>query len=91
MSANHPLRTLGWSPGPPANGWATILWHTSRRPDEDQLYVEEPPQRVRVTISPDVIGAHLAQLPTRKEMYRAILLGVTTGACLVQCLAWIFR
>src|SRR6516225_7179181 len=26
-------------------------------PDEDQLYVETPPQRVRVTISPDAIAA----------------------------------
>jgi hypothetical protein len=49
-------------------------------PDEDQLYVETPPQRVRVTISPDAIAARLAQLPTRKEMWRAVLLGVTTGA-----------
>jgi hypothetical protein len=37
------------------------------------------------------IADRLAQLPTRKEMYRAVLLGVTTGACLVQCLAWLFR
>jgi hypothetical protein len=60
-------------------------------PDEDQPSFEDPPQRVRVTISPDPIGARLAQLPTRKEMYRAVLLGVTTGACLVQCLAWLFH
>jgi hypothetical protein len=60
-------------------------------PDEDQLCVETPPQRVKVAISPDAIGARLAQLPTRKEMYRAVLLGVTTGACLAQCLAWLFR
>jgi hypothetical protein len=60
-------------------------------PDEDQLYVEAPPQRVRVTISPDAIAARLAQLPTRKEMWRAVLLGVTTGAGLVECLAWLFR
>ena len=28
---------------------------------------------------------------SRKEMYQAVLFGVTTGAALVQCLAWIFR
>jgi hypothetical protein len=44
-----------------------------------------------VVVSKDAIAERLAQLPTRKEMYGAILLGVTTGACLVQCLAWLFR
>jgi hypothetical protein len=62
--------------------------------DEDQRSVETPPrtaQRVTVMISADAIAARLAQLPTRTEMRRAVLLGVTTGACLVQCLAWRFR
>ena len=49
------------------------------------------PRPVHVTISAGGIAARLAELPTRKEMYRAVLLGVTTGACLVQCLAWTFR
>jgi hypothetical protein len=57
-------------------------------PDEDQR--SRNPQ-VRVVVSKDVIADRLAQLPTRKEMYRAILLAVTTGACLVQCLAWLFH
>jgi hypothetical protein len=57
-------------------------------PDEDQR--SRNPQ-VRVVVSKDAIAERLAQLPTRKEMYRAVLLGVTTGACLVQCLAWLFR
>jgi hypothetical protein len=58
-------------------------------PDEDRRY---PSQRsVTVMVSADRIAARLAQLPIRKEMYRAVLLGVTTGACLVQCLAWLFR
>jgi hypothetical protein len=57
-------------------------------PDEDYGYPNQRP--VTVMISAEGIAAHLAQLPTRKEMYRAILLGVTTGACLVQCLAWLF-
>jgi hypothetical protein len=57
-------------------------------PDEDQR--SRNPQ-VRVVVSKDPVAERLAQLPTRKEMYRAILLAVTTGACLVQCLAWLFR
>jgi hypothetical protein len=36
---------------------------------------------VTVMISAEGIVERLAQLPTRKEMYRAVLLGVTTGAC----------
>jgi hypothetical protein len=46
---------------------------------------------VTVTVSADALAARLAKLPTCKEMYRAVLLGVTTGACLVQCLPWLFR
>jgi hypothetical protein len=49
------------------------------------------PRPVTVTVSAEGLGARLDQLPTRKEMWRAVLLGVTTGACLVQCLAWLFR
>ena len=64
--------------------------------DEDQLYVVAPPQstprRVPDTVvSGEWLAERLAELPTRKEMYRAVLLGVATGACLVQCLAWLFR
>jgi hypothetical protein len=64
--------------------------------DEDQLYVttppHKPPRRVPAdTISVEWLAERLEQLPTRKEVYRAVLLGVTTGACLVQCLAWLFR
>jgi hypothetical protein len=56
-------------------------------PDDDQ-----PHQRpVTVIISAEGIAERLAQLPTRVEMYRAVLLGVATGASLVQCLAWLFR
>jgi hypothetical protein len=50
------------------------------------------PRAVTVMISAEGIAARLAELPTRKEMYRAVrLISVTTGACLVQCLAWLFR
>jgi type II secretory pathway component PulL len=58
-------------------------------PDEDHRYPNQRP--VTVMISAEGIAARLAELPTRKEMYRAVLLGTTTGACLVQCLAWLFR
>ena len=64
--------------------------------DEDQLYVTTPPlggppRRVPDTVSGEWLAERLAELPTRKEMYRAVLLAMATGACLVQCLAWIFR
>jgi hypothetical protein len=42
-------------------------------------------------ISAEGLVARLDRLPTRVEMYRAVLLGMTVGAGLVQCLAWIFR
>jgi hypothetical protein len=76
-------------PRPPASGWGSHPCRTELMPDEDHRY---PSQRsVTVMVSADDIAARLAQLPTRKEMYRAVLLGVTTGACLVQCLGWLFR
>jgi hypothetical protein len=66
-----------------------ILWHTEPMPDEDHCY---PSQRsVTMMVSAKGIAARLAELPTRKEMYWALSRGVTTGACLVLCLAWIFR
>jgi hypothetical protein len=49
------------------------------------------PQPVTVTISAEGLAARLDQLPTRKEMYRVALPATATGACLVQCLAWLFR
>jgi hypothetical protein len=40
-----------------------------------------PHQRsVTVMISADALTERLAQLPTRVELYRAVLLGVTAGA-----------
>jgi hypothetical protein len=51
---------------------------------------DQRPQ-VSIVVSAQAIAERLAQLPMRKEMYRVVLLGVTTGACLVQCLAWLFR
>ena len=63
-------------------------------PEDDQRYVETPPHtpgRVTVMISADALAARLEQLSTRTEMWRAVLLGVTIGAYLVQCLARLFR
>jgi hypothetical protein len=39
----------------------------------------------------EFIMERLARMPTRKEIWRAALLGVTTGACLVQGLALLLR
>jgi hypothetical protein len=58
-------------------------------PDENHRYPHQRP--VTVMISAEGIAERPAQLPTRKEMYRAVLLGVTTGAWLVQSLAWLFH
>ena len=64
--------------------------------DEDQLDIREPPHKPPRRVPADTIAVEwlterFEQLPTRKEIYRVALLGVTTGACLVQILAWIFR
>ena len=58
-------------------------------PDEDRRYPDQRP--VTVMISAEGIAERLAQLPTRKEMWRAVTMGILTGAALVQCLAWLFR
>jgi hypothetical protein len=50
------------------------------------------PRRLPDTVvSGEWLAEQLDQIPTRKEMYRVALLGVATGACLVQILAWTFR
>jgi hypothetical protein len=63
--------------------------------DEDQLYVvpptHNPPRRVPDTVSGEWLAERLAELPTQKQMYRVALLATATGACLVQCLAWLFQ
>ena len=52
--------------------------------DEDQLYVvaplHTPPRRVPDTVSGEWLAERLAELPTRKQMYRAVLLGTTAGS-----------
>jgi len=54
--------------------------------DEDRLYPNQRP--VTVMISAEGIAERLTQLPTRKEMYRALVIGFTGGGYLAQCLAW---
>ena len=39
----------------------------------------------------DFIKVQLARLPTRKEVWRAAMLGMLGGACIVQGLAFLFR
>ena len=36
-------------PGAAGYGWATILWHTSRMPDEDHRYPSQRPVTVMVS------------------------------------------
>jgi hypothetical protein len=69
------------------------MLQTARMPD-DVHPLSAPdyrPRPVTVTVSAEGLAARLDQLPTRKEMYRAVLLAMATGACLVQCLAWLFQ
>jgi hypothetical protein len=52
-----------------ANGWATILWHIARMPDEDQLYEPwqpNPPRRTVEAVRGD--PERVSQLPARTEM-----------------------
>jgi hypothetical protein len=54
--------------------------------DEDRLF-EPPliPPPSPVFVPTDPIVARLAELPTRKEIWRVALLATLTGAGLVQC------
>jgi hypothetical protein len=55
--------------------------------DEDQLYIREPPykppRRVPETVSMEWLAMHLEQLRTRRDVWRAALLGTLTGAAIV--------
>ena len=70
-----------------------MIWYSARMPDDTgpSDAREYCPRPVTVTISAEGLVARLDQLPTRKEMYRAVLLGTTTEAGLVQCLASLFH
>jgi hypothetical protein len=64
-------------------------------PDDHPLLLpRREPERIDLAaIKTDLefIMERLARMPTRKEIWRAALLGVTTGACLVQGLALLLR
>jgi hypothetical protein len=64
-------------------------------PDEHRITLpRRDPERIDLAaIKTDLefIMERLARMPTRKEIWRAALLGVTTGACLVHSLAFLFR
>ena len=58
--------------------------------DEDQLYIREPPykpRRVLETASIEWLATSLDELSTRRDVWRAALLGTLTGAAIV--IAWI--
>jgi hypothetical protein len=61
------------------------------RTDEDQLYAREPPYKpprwVLETASIEWLATYLEQLPTRRDVRRAALLGTLTAAAVV--IAWI--
>jgi hypothetical protein len=59
--------------------------------DEDQLYVTTPPyappRRSVQTVSGEWLAEQLAQIPQKRDIWRAALLGTLTGAAIV--IAWI--
>ena len=58
--------------------------------DEDQLDIRDPPykpRRVLETASIEWLATYLEQLPTRRDMRRAAMLGTLTGAAIV--IGWI--
>jgi hypothetical protein len=60
--------------------------------DEDQLIAPpfEPTTPKRQTDA-ERIMARLAVMPTREDLWRAVLLGMAGGACITQLLALAFR
>jgi hypothetical protein len=60
--------------------------------DEDQLIARpfEPPTPKRQTDT-ELIMKRLARMPTKEDLWRAVLLGMLGGACLTQLLALAFR
>jgi len=60
--------------------------------DEDQLIAPafEPTTPKRQTDAERII-ARLAVMPTKDDLWRAVLLGMAGGACITQLLALAFR
>jgi hypothetical protein len=67
-----------------SNESGTYLCKKPRMPDD------HPQRSVTVMISADAITARLAQLPTRKEMWRAVLVGMLGGAATTVALIEVF-
>ena len=89
-TAHHPLRTLH-GPELPLRVEQLSFGKTPRT-DEDQLSTQEslykPPRgRVLETASIEWLATYLEQLPTRRDVGRAALLGTLTAAAIV--IAWI--
>jgi hypothetical protein len=61
-------------------------------PDEDQL-VFHPPDPILPSQSTGIalIMKRLAGMPTRDDLWRAVLIGMLGGACFTQLIAHLFR
>ena len=78
MSLPTPVAYTRWSPGPPANGWATIFWHTDRLPDDDRRFSAPRPAPERIelaTIKTDVEFA-IGQLSRLHKQLARTALGI---------------
>jgi hypothetical protein len=90
MPAVKRLRSLGLSSGKDPS--TTFGQHPRMAEEEIRLALRQADQ-LRTTSRPglEFIMEQMARLPTRKELWRAALMGTLTGACLVQTLALTFR
>ena len=62
--------------------------------DEDQLIAppfEPPPAPKRRQTDAELIMAQLARIPTRGDLWRAVLMGMLGGACFTQVLSHLLR
>jgi hypothetical protein len=59
-----------------------MLWHTDRRPDEDQLTLH-PINPARTGFEPEALNARLARIPTRADLVRTALLTIAGTARIV--------
>jgi hypothetical protein len=62
--------------GPPANGWATIFWHTDRMPDDDRFFSPRPdPERIDLAAIKTGIEFVLEQLSQLHKQLALTALG----------------
>ena len=91
---SRPIRRR-WSPISRIKHRLTVTWHNLRLPDTHPFTLpRRDPERIdlaAVKTDLEFVMDQLARLPTRKEIWRAALIGMLTGACLVQALAFLFR